>query len=123
MSNPAYKDRLETELSRLIGELETIATFEETTGDWTAKPEATELDEADSNSEADGVEEWHERQATVTQLETLYQNTKRALKKIEEGTFGICEICQNSIEENRLDVIPTARTCKAHLEEERTLAF
>ena len=123
MSNSVYKERLEAELTGLISELETIARFEETTGDWTAKPDAAELDEADSNSEADGIEEWHERQATVTQLETSYQNTKRALAKLDEGNFGVCEICQNDIEADRLEVIPTARTCKAHLEEERTLAF
>lgn len=123
MSNSMYKERLDAELARLVSELETIATFEETTGDWIATPDASELQEADENSEADGVEEWQERQATVTQLETSYQNTKRALEKIEAGTFGVCEICQGPIEDDRLSVIPTARTCKTHLDEERTLAF
>ncbi|MBP9842928.1 MAG: TraR/DksA C4-type zinc finger protein [Candidatus Pacebacteria bacterium] len=123
MSNSEYKELLEVELVRLISELETIATLEKTTGDWTAVPDATEQSEADSNSEADGVEEWQERQATVTQLETLYQNTKRALAKIEAGIFGLCEICQNHIEEDRLRAIPTARTCKAHLNDERTLTL
>lgn len=123
MSNTEFKERLVAELAQLTSELETIATFEESTGDWIAKPDALELDEADTNSEADGIEEWHERQATVTQLETSYQNTKRALEKIEMNTFGVCEICQNNIEEDRLLIIPTARTCKVHLEEERTLAF
>lgn len=118
-----YKERLEAELTRLTSELESIAVFDEATGDWVAKPDAVELNEADGNSEADGIEEWQERRATVSQIETMYQNTKRALEKIEAGTFGICEICQNQIEEDRLEILPTARTCKEHRDEERTLAF
>lgn len=34
-----------------------------------------------------------------------------ALKKIEEGTFGICEDCQNLISKNRLKAVPQARLC------------
>ncbi|OGX17489.1 MAG: hypothetical protein A3K83_00720 [Omnitrophica WOR_2 bacterium RBG_13_44_8b] len=34
-----------------------------------------------------------------------------ALKKIEEGTFGVCEDCKNLIAKNRLKVIPQARLC------------
>lgn len=33
------------------------------------------------------------------------------LKKIEEGTFGICEDCKNLIAKNRLKSIPYARLC------------
>jgi RNA polymerase-binding transcription factor DksA len=123
MSNSIYKERLESELARLDTELEAIATFEEATVDWLAKPDPTELSEADENTEADGVEEWQEREATVTQIETLYHTTKRALEKITAGTFGICEICQKPIEADRLEVLPTARTCKEHRDDERTLAF
>lgn len=36
---------------------------------------------------------------------------ENALKKIEEGTYGICESCGISIEEMRLDIIPFARYC------------
>ncbi len=34
-----------------------------------------------------------------------------ALKKISEGTFGICEICGDLIPEARLEVIPYAKYC------------
>jgi len=34
-----------------------------------------------------------------------------ALKKIEEGTFGICEDCKNLIAKNRLKAVPHARLC------------
>ena len=41
----------------------------------------------------------------------------RELKKIEEGSFGVCEINGDKIEEDRLLANPAARTCKKHLGE------
>lgn len=121
MSTLELKNHLEAELARLTEELSSIATHDETTGDWVATPDGDELKEIDENSEADAIEEWNERRATVAQLEMMYHNTKQALKKIESGTFGQCEICNGPIESDRLAVIPTARTCKAHRDDERTL--
>ena len=34
-----------------------------------------------------------------------------ALKKIEEGTFGVCEDCKSLIAKNRLKAVPSARLC------------
>ena len=34
-----------------------------------------------------------------------------ALKRIEKGTYGKCEICGEEIAEERLDVLPQARVC------------
>ncbi len=117
------KIKLEAELLQVTADLEAIASFNEITSDWIAVPDAQELQEADMNSEADAVEEWNERRATLSQLETTYQNTKRALNKIEAGTFGACEICQVLIEEDRISFLSTARTCKEHRDDELMLAL
>ena len=42
--------------------------------------------------------------------ELLYE-LQDALKKIEDGNFGICEDCQISITKNRLRAVPYARLC------------
>jgi len=34
-----------------------------------------------------------------------------ALKKIEDGTFGVCEDCRSLITKNRLKAVPPARLC------------
>jgi RNA polymerase-binding protein DksA len=34
-----------------------------------------------------------------------------ALKRIDEGTFGICETCKSLIAKNRLKAVPSARLC------------
>lgn len=42
--------------------------------------------------------------------EALYE-LDDALKKTEEGTFGICETCKGLITKIRLKVVPNARLC------------
>lgn len=42
--------------------------------------------------------------------ESLYEFDD-ALKKIEEGTFGVCEECKSLITKTRLKAIPHARLC------------
>lgn len=122
-STEHFKTQLETELIRLRTDLETIATYNEQTGDWVALPTVDGLAQADDNLEADNVESWNERTALVLQLETSFTNITRALKKIEADTFGVCEICAELIETDRLDVNPSARTCKTHRNNERELLF
>ena len=41
-----------------------------------------------------------------------------ALEKIQAGTFGVCECCDQTIEMNRLEVRPTANLCLSCKEEE-----
>lgn len=42
--------------------------------------------------------------------EELYE-LDDALKKIEDGTFGICEDCKSPITKTRLKAVPSARFC------------
>ncbi len=42
--------------------------------------------------------------------ELLYE-LKDAMKKIEEGTFGVCEDCKGFIAKGRLKAVPYARLC------------
>ena len=120
MSHIDHQQILEKDLAQVTAELQTIATQDETTGDWVAVPEGHQA-EADPNSEADVVEDWNERRALMAQLETRYHNITLALTKFDLGTFGKCEICEEEVEDKRLAVNPSARTCKLHLEREREL--
>lgn len=117
-----YKTELETQLDTIIQELEQIAEYDTRTGDWYARPTGTAVGTADENVEADEVEDWNERRATLSQLEIRYNNIKHALKKIADSDYGICEVSGEPIEVDRLDANPAARTCKQHLDQEDTLA-
>lgn len=123
LDEPMLKAELEAERARLITDLKSIAKQDKATGDWEAIPDSAELSEADENSEADAVEEWNERRAIVAALETTYRDTERALEKLALGTYGSCEVCTAPIEAERLEVLPTARTCMEHFDEEETLSL
>ncbi len=115
-----YKKILEEEHNKLVTELRTIAVQNTETGDWVAQPEKI-TGEADKNITADSVEDWNERRAIVAQLETRYHNVVLALNKFIDNTFGQCEICDEPIETDRLQVNSAARTCKIHMERGREL--
>ena len=40
-----------------------------------------------------------------------------ALRKLDKGTYGTCDVCGEEIEEERLEANASARTCKAHMGE------
>jgi len=49
---------------------------------------------------------------------------EEAFEKIEEGTYGICEECENKIAPGRLRVMPLTKlclTCQSRLEKEKSL--
>jgi len=41
----------------------------------------------------------------------LASEVRSALTRIDEGTYGLCESCDNSIAAKRLDAVPWARLC------------
>lgn len=127
MPDMAYD--IETQKEKLTGMLRSVTDELKSLGihnpevpeDWIATPAEPIQTEADENVAADRVEEWDERRANLSILETQYNNIVRALKKIEAGTYGVCEICDQPIEEERLAAEPTARTCIAHAGENAQL--
>lgn len=112
---------LSEKLAILVAELKTIAVHNEHTDDWVAVPDTSDQSLADANSEADTTEEWNERRATLASLETEYRDVTRAISKISTHTYGICELCGEEVEPDRLAAKLTARTCIAHKDEESQL--
>jgi len=49
--------------------------------------------------------------------ERLLAQVERALEKIEEGTYGLCDRCGGLIGEGRLEVMPYATLCMEHQRE------
>jgi RNA polymerase-binding transcription factor DksA len=117
------KTSLEAERARLIKELSDIASHNSVTGDWEAIPDPTELLESDAIDEADAVEAWNERRAIVAALEMTLHEIDHALFRLTEGDYGTCEVCVKVIEADRLEILPTARTCMAHMANEDELAL
>ncbi|MCH8049488.1 TraR/DksA family transcriptional regulator [Patescibacteria group bacterium] len=46
-------------------------------------------------------------------LERALRDADNGLKRIEEGTYGVCKYCQTQINKERLQVRPTSTSCIA----------
>lgn len=122
MKHQHYHDLLTREYTLVTDELQTLGILNpENPRDWVATPTDTEEGEADENVAADKSEELEERAAILADLEIRYNAIRRALAKIKDGGFGVCEVCAQQIEDERLEANPAARTCKAHLNDETML--
>lgn len=121
MNSEQYRTELEAERTRLLEELGAIGTPDRNNPEnWQAV--AAESDAPQFRDEvADRLEDFNERNATTNVLERRLQNVDRALEKIKAGTYGICEIGNEPIEEDRLNANPAARTCKTHISREPEL--
>jgi RNA polymerase-binding transcription factor DksA len=117
-----YKERLEEDLALITKALQELGVHNPSLAeDWIALPVDGDIAEADENVAADRAEDIEERVATLAALETEYNDIVRALSKIEEGTYGVCEISGEEIEEERLNANPSARTCIEHMDSELDL--
>lgn len=117
MDTMHFKQKLEKELALLTKELESIGRINPSNpADWEARPADLNVLESDANERADKTEEYEARSAVLKELETRYNNVKRALQKITGGdnTYGICEVGNEPIEPERLEANPAAQTCMKH---------
>jgi RNA polymerase-binding transcription factor DksA len=112
------KTALETLSTRTTEELQSIAVLNTEIGDWVIRTDNIDQNENDENIQADASEEADERIAILAELENRYRLIRHALKKLELGTYGMCEVSGEIIEEKRLNANPSARTCVHHMEEE-----
>lgn len=116
MNTEENKKKLIEEKRLLEDELGSLGKFDKKTGDWEATPETMYAPEADESDMADRTEDYEERSAMTDTLEKRLADVNKALEKIEKGGYGVCEICGNNIEEDRLEANPAARTCKGCME-------
>jgi len=75
----------------------------------------------------------HERRARLDEalartndparLEALLCEIDSALERVEAGTYGVCEICKDSIEPRYLGLDPLVRFCLSHLNPEQQRAM
>lgn len=79
--------------------------------------EASEANIGDDEHDPEGSTIAYERTqiaALITQAEQHLSEIDAALARIDEGTYGVCEVCGEEIPDERLRARPAARTCIAH---------
>ncbi len=69
---------------------------------------------ADDEHDPEGATIAFERQQVVAlteQAQATRTELERALQRLDEGAYGVCERCGRPIGEGRLEARPAARTC------------
>jgi RNA polymerase-binding transcription factor DksA len=115
MKTEHFRKKLEAEKIRLEAEMGSVGRKNPAVpNDWESLPSemGTESDLAD---QADVVMSRESNSAILADLEARYDSVLEALKRIEKGTYGKCEVCGKKIVEARLEADPTATTCVEHL--------
>ena len=116
-TNDYFRKKLIEERELVLGELKSVGRINpENLSDW--EPVAAELniDPAEAEERASEITDFEERSAIEFELEAQMNSITSALKRIEDGTYGICRVCNEAIETQRLEANYSALTCKSHME-------
>lgn len=120
MNTDAARRRVEQERERLTT---TLAGLE---ADAEAQKESLQELSVMDEHQADIGTETFEREKDLSIMESVragIQDLDRALQRIEDGSYGTCEVCHEPIGDERLEAVPAARFCVDHQSEiERTPA-
>jgi DnaK suppressor protein len=102
------RERLEAERRQ------TLARLADLTDDFDAVVAASRDTNADDEHDPEGATIAFERsqvQALVRQARDHLAEIEAAMVRVDEGTYGTCEVCGRPIGQGRLDARPVARTC------------
>jgi DnaK suppressor protein len=92
----------------------TLARLAGLTGDFASIVEASRDSNADDEHDPEGATIAFER----SQVSSLVEQTRAHLaelaeaeRRLQDGTYGVCEVCRGPIAAGRLEARPVARTC------------
>jgi len=115
MKTEHFRKKLEEEKLRLESEMGNIGRKNPSVpNDWEPAPLEINM-ESDIVDQTDAVMKQENDIAILADLEARYDTIISALSRIENKTFGKCEICGDEISATRLEADPSATTCVKHL--------
>jgi RNA polymerase-binding protein DksA len=103
------RTRLGSEREELVAQLTTIEdqAFAATQSDMSG-----DVGVDDESADAGTATFEREKELSIEQnVRDLIQKIDRALKRIEDGTYGICEVCGKPIEKARIKALPYVDLC------------
>lgn len=126
MANKYSKTKLEKfkkAISKKMGAVsDDIESIKEGIGNASNKQGGVTPDSIFSVHMADAGTDSHEQEKSfmlMNRESDYFKNLKVALERIEEGTFGVCKICNNLIPEERMMEVPNATKCVQCKEKEK----
>jgi len=108
--DPGHTEQLAAERARLVAQLASLqATFD---GIVAASEDVATDDEHDPEGHTIA---WERQQAAalLESARTHLAELDLAIRRIEGGDYGRCEVCGTPIPDERLEALPTTRTCVA----------
>jgi len=104
---------LQTRLVEERGELQTqLTTLEEDTFATTQSEMSGDVGLDDESADAGTATFEREKDLSIEQnVRDLLDKIERALKRIDDGTYGVCERCGKSIEKARIKALPYVDLC------------
>jgi RNA polymerase-binding transcription factor DksA len=124
MDSDLARQRLADERERLDGVKSTFD--DEHLTDQSESDSSSELSSYDQH-QADMGTETFEREKDLSileQVEAELADVEHALRRLDDGTYGTCEVCGTAIPDERLEAMPAARLCLVHqAEAEREVRF
>lgn len=108
------KQKLVSELETLEKDLHGLGRELNENGDWVAVVDNSRDEHIDPLDDANITEEVEDKIAVLSVLEKRYAQVKKALEAIENGNYGVCEVCGEKISEARLEAQPSATMCIHH---------
>ena len=100
------RSRLESEQKRLLEELEQLKTDAQPTE---VRREGSPFGKREE--EATESFELEKRLALEKRIKAQLAEVEHALQKFEKGTYGLCDVCGQPIDPERLEALPQANLC------------
>jgi DnaK suppressor protein len=101
------KKELLEEKERIFKEHPQLKNSTSSSSTTTAFPEYGDDEEENANEVAD----YAANLSVEEDFAKLFRDINSSLKRIEEGTYGICKYCQKPIDPKRLKARPTSSSC------------
>ncbi len=106
--HPGHAERLAEERARTVRQIESL---QESFDDIVAASEQVAID--DEHDPEGHTIAWERQQvaALLTSARTRLGELDLAIRRVEGGDYGRCEVCGRPIPDERLEAVPTAATC------------
>ena len=75
--------------------------------------ELSHIDQHPADSASDAFEREKEF-SILDQVQAELEDVERALKRLDEGKYGLCQACNREIGDERLAAVPSTRFCIEH---------
>src|SRR5437867_10196665 len=104
------RERIERERDEAVGQLRELGITPESGA---AKPDAIGMDARDEGDQAQASERQDISFMTRERVANRINRLTAALERLNEGTYGLCELCGRAIERSRLEALAEATRCLA----------